>query len=136
MAMLLSPGEHRRLLVYMAMWAERFGQDSSSDQRAVFNLADNPEAGYVTWSGASGRIPGLRTNGGKLWVPYLGRWPTTKEQLAAMGVPVYECLAIAAGVPCVPVNPGPEARLMLGNMMHIASVGTAILIALSCAWPL
>jgi hypothetical protein len=136
MAMLLSPGEQRRLIVYMALWAKRFGQPSSMDTRAVFNLADNPEAGYVTWSGASGRIPGLRTNGGKLWVPYLGRWLTTKEQLAAMGVPVYPCLAIAAGVPCVPVNPGPDAKLMLGNMMHIASVGTAMLIALSCARPL
>ena len=136
MAMLLSPGEQRRLIVYMAMWAARFGQSSSTDTRAVFNLADNPEAGYVTWSAASGRIPGLRTNGGKLWVPYLSRWLTTKEQLAAMGVPVYTSLAIAAGVPVVPVTPGPEAKLMLGNMMHIASVGVAMLVALSCVRPL
>ena len=136
MAMLLSPGEHRRLIAYMAMWSDRFGHCSTTDKRAVFNLADNPEAGYVTWSGASGRIPGLRTNGGKLWVPYLGRWLTTKEQLAAMGVPVYSCLAMAAGVPCVPVHPGHEAKLMLGNMMHIASVGTAMLVALSCGRPL
>ena len=135
MAMLLSPGEQRRLFVYTAMWAKRFGQPCSTDQRAVFNLADNPEAGYVTWSGASGRIPGLRTNGGKLWVPYLRRWLTTKEQLAAMGVPVYPCLAIAAGVPCIKVHPGPDARLMLGNMMHIASVGCAMLVALSFAQP-
>ena len=136
MAILLSPGEYRRLTVYMAMWAARFGQPGTMDKRAVFNLADNPEAGYVTWSAAKGRIPGLRTNGGKLWVPYIGRWLTTKEQLAAMGVPVYTCLAMAAGVPLVPVNPGPEAKLMLGNMMHIASVGTAMLVALSCARPL
>ena len=136
MAMLLSSGEQRRLMVYMAMWEKRFSQSSSTDKRAVFNLADNPEAGYVTWSGASGCIPGLRTNGGKLWVPYLGRWLTTKEQLAAMGAPVYPCLAMAAGVPCINVCPGPEARLMLGNMMHIASVGCAMLVALSCARPL
>jgi len=135
MTSLLTAHEHQRLAAYMAMWQARFGHDAATDPTAVFNLADNPENGFVTWSASSGRIPGLRTNGGKLWVPCLGRWLTTKEQLAAMGVPVYPSLAAAAQVPLVPVSPGPEAKLMLGNMMHIASVGTALLVAMSCAQP-
>ena len=136
MTSLLTYHELQRLAAYMAMWRDRFGHDASMDQTAVFNLADNPENGFVTWSGSSGRIPGLRTNGGKLWVPFLGRWLTMKEQLAAMGVPVYPSLAAAAQVPLVPVSPGAEAKLMLGNMMHIASVGTALLVAMACAQPL
>lgn len=136
MTSLLTEHEQQRLAAYMALWLDRFGHDATTDQSAVFNLADNPDSGFVTWSGSSGRIPGLRTNGGKLWVPFLGRWLTTKEQLAAMGVPVYSSLAVAAQVPLVPVSPGPEAKLMLGNMMHIASVGTALLVAMACAQPL
>jgi len=53
-----------------------------------------------------------------------------------MGLPVYPELARAANVPVVEVQPGAEARHMLGNMMHIASVGTAMLVALACAQPL
>ena len=136
MTTLLTHHERQRLEAYMAMWQDRFGHCATMDQAAVFNLADNPDNGFVTWSGSSGRIPGLRTNGGKLWVPFLRRWLTTKEQLAAMGVPVYPSLAAAAQVPLVAVSPGPEAKLMLGNMMHIASVGTALLVAMACARPL
>jgi hypothetical protein len=127
MTRLLTDHEQQRLAAYMALWQDRFGHSAAMDQAAVFNLADNPDNGFVTWSGSSGRIPGLRTNGGKLWVPFLRRWLTTKEQLAAMGVPVYPMLAAAAHVPLVPVSPGPEAKLMLG---------TALLVAMSCAQPL
>jgi len=136
MTTLLTDHEHQRLAAYMAMWQDRFGHSADMDPAAVFNLADNPNNGFVTWSASSGRIPGLRTNGGKLWVPFLRRWLTTKEQLAAMGVPVYPILAAAARVPLVHVSPGPEAKLMLGNMMHIASVGIALLVAMACGRPL
>jgi hypothetical protein len=71
----------------------------------------------------------------KLWSPYLHRWLTNKELLAAMGVPVYEHLARSAGVALVEVAPGPDAWHMLGNMMHIASVGSAMLVALAAACP-
>ena len=131
MTQLLSPGEHERLALYLQLWAARFGMPACCCSWAVFNLSDNPAAGYVTWSAASGRIPGLRTHNAKYWVPYLGRWLTNKELLACMGLPVYESLAMAAGVVQVHVQPGPEARHMLGNMMHIASVGSVMSVALA-----
>jgi len=136
MTLLLTEDEYSRLQLYLEHWQVRFGCHASQCPSAVFNLCDNPASGRVTWSAASGRIPGLRTNAGKLWSPMLQRWLTTKELLAAMGLPVYPALAAAAGVPLLEVQPGAEARHMLGNMMHIASVGTAMLIALSCARPL
>jgi site-specific DNA-cytosine methylase len=132
MAMLLSPGEAQRLAAYEELWLQRFGQPACSCDWAIFNLADNPDGGFTTWSAASGRIPGLRTHNAKYWVPFLGRWLTNKELLAAMGVPVYPSLANAACVPVVAVTPGPAARHMLGNMMHIASVGSVIACALAC----
>lgn len=131
MQLLLSTSEARHLIMYMTRWMDRFGIDASSCPTAVFNLSDNPDHGYLTWSAASGRIPGLRTQGSKLWAPGLGRWLTTMELLAAMGVPVYPSLAMCAGLPLVQVSPGPRARHMLGNMMHIASVGAAMCVAMA-----
>ena len=131
MSLLLSPGELQRLEAYEALWLQRFNVPAYLCDWAIFNLADNPDGGFTTWSAASGRIPGLRTHNAKYWVPYLQRWLTNKELLASMGVPVYPSLAIAAGVPFVAVTPGPAARHMLGNMMHIASVGSVIACALA-----
>ncbi len=131
MALLLSHGEQERLCLYMQAWASRFGTPACACPWAVFNLADNPGAGYTTWSAASGRIPGLRTHNAKHWVPYLSRWLTNKELLACMGLPVYDSLALAAGVSVMQVRPGPEARHMVGNMMHVASVGTVMAVAMA-----
>ena len=48
-----------------------------------------------------------------------------------MGVPVYKALAMKAGQPLMDVAPGAQARHMLGNMMHIASVGSVMGVALA-----
>jgi hypothetical protein len=133
MRCLLSPGELARLTAYIQAWLCRYGQHPSQCMWAIFNLRDNPEAGWLTWSATSGRIPGLRTGQQKLWSPYLNRWLTNKELLAAMGVPVYRQLAAAAGVALVEVSPGPDAWHMLGNTMHVASVGMAMFVALASA---
>lgn len=135
MTKLLTPGEVSRLQAYTESWVQRFGHHPCHCPWAIFNLRDNPEAGWLTWSAAGGRIPGLRTGTQKLWSPFLRRWLTNKELLAAMGVPVYPQLANAAGVALVAVAPGPDAWHMLGNMMHIASVGTAIFVAMASACP-
>lgn len=132
MQMLLTQGERERLLAYVELWIVKFGKHPNECPWAVFNLRDNPASGYVTWS-ALGRIPGLRTGQQKLWVPCLNRWLTNKELLAAMGAPVYPQLAMAAGVPLMEVAPGADAWHMLGNMMHIASVGVAMFVAMVSA---
>ena len=72
MSTLLTEAERRRKDIYEALWQQRAA--GSLSHVAIFNLNDNPEAGFVTWSFASGRMPGLRTNSGKLWVMNLGRW--------------------------------------------------------------
>ena len=131
MTVLLTPGEQGRLSVYMRGWMQRVGISAVHCSWAVFNLGDNPGAGFWSWSAASGRIPGLRTHNAKLWVPFLGRWLTNRELLACMGAPVYRHLAHAAGVPQVHVCAGADARHMLGNMMHVASVGSVIAAALA-----
>jgi C-5 cytosine-specific DNA methylase len=130
---LLTPGELARLSAYITAWIQRFGHHPSSCPWAIFNLRDNPEAGWLTWSACSRRIPGLRTGQQRLWSPFLHRWLTCKELLAAMGVPVYPQLAMQAGMAMIHVAPGPDAWHMLGNMMHIASVGTAMFVALASA---
>jgi len=131
MTLLLTPGEYERLCLYLEAWVARVGLPAHHCWWAVFNLADNPGAGYTTWSAASGRIPGLRTHNAKLWVPYLGRWLTNRELLACMGVPVYRHLAAAAQVSQVHVRPGSDSRHMLGNMMHIAAVGSVMAVAMA-----
>ena len=131
MTLLLTPGEYERLRLYLEAWVARVGLPAHHCWWAVFNLADNPGAGYTTWSAASGRIPGLRTHNAKLWVPYLGRWLTNRELLACMGVPVYRHLAAAAQVSQVHVRPGSDSRHMLGNMMHIAAVGSVMAVAMA-----
>ena len=132
MALLLSPSEQSHLAVYLQKWIQRFGTPACMCPWAVFNLSDNPGAGYTTWSAASMRIPGLRTHNAKYWVPWLGRWLTNKELLACMGLPVYPVLAEAAGVCLVHVNPGSDARHMVGNMMHVAAVGSVMAVAMAC----
>lgn len=131
MQLLLTPHELERLRSYLRLWAQRFGLPAHFYAWAVFNLADNPDAGYVTWTAASGRLPSLRTHGAKYWSPWLGRWLTCKELLACMGLPVYPFLAASAGVSLLPVSPGPAARHMLGNMMHLASAGCVLAVALA-----
>jgi hypothetical protein len=131
MTLLLTPGESERLHLYLEAWVARVGVPADLCWWAVFNLADNPGAGYTTWSAASGRIPGLRTHNAKLWVPYLGRWLTNRELLACMGVPVYRHLAEAAQVSQVHVRPGSDSRHMLGNMMHVAAVGSVMAAAMA-----
>lgn len=100
MQCLLTVPEQERLAQYSAMWYTRFHIPACQDVRAVFNLADNPAAGFVTWSASSGRLPAMRTNSGKLWVPYLGRWLTVRERLAAMGAPVFFTFGTDCWCPC------------------------------------
>lgn len=132
MTLLLTAGEKQRLVHYLRLWAQRFGLPAHCFSWAVFNLGDNPDAGYVTWSGSSGRLPSLRTHGTKYWCPFLGRWLTTRELLACMGLPVYPALAASAGVAMVHIPTTAAARHMLGNMMHLASAGSVMAVALSC----
>ncbi len=52
-----------------------------------------------------------------------------------MGFPVYQILADSMGVPVMMVLDAERLRTQLGNAMHTASAGVALLIALSCFAP-
>ena len=130
--LLLSTGEKERLSGYIDQYLMEFRSHPSFDSDCIFNLSDNPHA-RRSWSAASRRLPCFRTNGGKLWSCFFGRWLTNRELLASMGVPVYEHLARQAGVPAVAVRPGAQAAKMIGNLFHVASAGSVLLAALSSA---
>ena len=126
---LLSIGEKQRLDAYIQLYIRQFRVHPSADPNCIFTLSDNPLERCV-WSAGSGRLPCFRTNGGKQWSCYLGRWLTSRELLACMGVPVYPHLASMAGVPVVHVESGPAAAKMVGNMYHIATAGSVMLACL------
>jgi hypothetical protein len=101
------------------------------DERAVYNLNDNPSK-RCTWSGASGQLPTL-TRWIKFWVPSRGRVILPREAAAAMGWPVFDELASAAGVSASSVEwQTPAAGGRLGNSMHVANVAMVLAVALSC----
>ncbi len=125
---LLCVSELAALSAYEARWWELTGKNPACATTAVFNLVDHPDR-RVAWSLTFGSIPGLRTNSGHLWMPFLDRWLTRRELLAAFGYPVYQDLADASGTFLWGCSPTPK---QMGDAMHVASVGIAQLVALVC----
>jgi hypothetical protein len=94
----------------------------------MYHLGDNP-AQRLCWS-ERGSIPTFRRNCTMMWIPALGRWVTMKEKMASMGWPSYAAFEQRLGVALTVPTPG-EGRRLLGNSMHVASVGVATLAALA-----
>ena len=131
---LLTPRERAALNEYTCAYVARWRQNPEADVNACFFLGDNP-GNRTTWSAVSGAIPTLRRNAGFLWSPYLGRWLCLKELQAAMGFPVTSEIASALGVSYDRLGnyaQGTEGRRLLGNAMHCAAAGVALMVALSC----
>ena len=129
---LLSISEFKYLESYEELWQEKFHTHPALSRGAVFFLGDNPRE-RTTWSGNAARIPGMRARGGLFWIPYLGRWLTVREHMAAFGYPTYEKLATAANQP---LHSYPATSKLAGNAMHVASVGCMILVALVATRPI
>jgi hypothetical protein len=127
----LSDREKRALLYYSLLWLQRFGVFPESCADCIFNLGDNPWS-RVNWS-ASGSLPCYRRNG-KFYSPFLGRWLLVRECWASLGLPVYPALADAAQTVELEM-PVRGSSAMLGNAMHVPSVGIVILIALASSAP-
>ncbi len=117
---LLTEGQLRRLSGYMA----------TSAQDAVVDLTQNPDKRPCT-SGRKRRLPALRHSGSLLWAPALQRWLLPRELAAASGFPVEPCLAKAAGV-VLDACCDDYTTSLLGNAMHVGSVGMSLFIALAC----
>jgi len=129
---LLSFSELKHLELYEKMWQDKYFAHPASSRGAVFFLGDNP-GNRTTWSGDAARIPGMRARGGLFWIPYIGRWLTVREHMAAFGYPTYEKLATAANQPLYTYRATPQQA---GNAMHVASVGCMILVALVATRPI
>ena len=123
---LLTNREQQSLMDYVRRYErDHGGRHPSSDPNAVFYIGDDPiEGNYITWSCLRNSIPTLKTNSGTFWVPFLDRWITTRELLAASGFPTYEVLAQAMGVPVFTVEDVHTTRKQLGNGMHAGNLDT------------
>jgi len=124
----LTQGENNHLRSYSQLWVERFGSDPVGHLDLVFNLGDNPDAGWITWSAPSTRqssfcIPTLRRGWTVLWLPALRRWLTVRERLVMMGFPSYPPLAHLYRLPRTFSLPWHTAKQTIGNGMHLANVG-------------
>ncbi len=85
---------------------------------------------------ANGRLPGFRTNAGKLWMPVLRRWLTLRECFASMGLPTYPALATASGTRLyIPQGTPSTMKRQLGNVMHVHTVGLIMAATLASAAP-
>ena len=80
---------------------EVWPQDDSS---AIFCLEQNPDFSGGEWTLAGGVLPTLTRVNTHMYNPSEQRWLTGPEKLNAMGFPVYDETADAAGVPRVNVS--------------------------------
>ena len=123
---LLSPMEQHYKFHYELKWFTRYGRLAVNDPNIVFGFNDNP-LNRVSRS-ANGRLPTLRTNSDKIFIPSLRRFMTLRERLAAMGFPVYPSLARASQSPLVER----VTSHMLGNAVFLPNVMTVAATCLAC----
>ena len=97
------PRREREAVRYAgSLYEEKFGRDPSEDPNLFLNLSDNPKT-YLSWSATSGRLPTFRTNSTRFYNFQREQWMTSRDRLAALGLPVTPSTALAMGVPTLPV---------------------------------
>ena len=124
----LTKDERRRLKDMTSRWRVRTGKAAASSPNAVFHIGDDP-AFTVSWT-LHGKFPCFRRSMWRLWVASRNRFVTVKEKATALGFPVYSQLANCAGLQPIPAVTGICGHELLGNSMHVASVGVVALAAL------
>jgi hypothetical protein len=63
----------------------------------------------------------------RMWIPSQRRWYSAKEKFNHMLFPVLPECAEAAGVPCMPWVEAHDHHKQVGNSIHVAVVGVAML---------
>ena len=129
---LLIPKQRKYAREYEARWCHRFGSIAALDPRCAYNVGDNPEY-RLNWSGPAGALPTFTRNACIVVVPSRGRWVLPCERAAAMGFPVFPLLASSGDVSLICDEfdeRGAAGRI--GNAMHVANIGTIVLVALAC----
>ena len=116
---------------YVGRWQRECGTDPAQDESCLFNLCQDPRKRRSWTYCASGGyvLPTLRFSGSLLWSPKLKRWLLPVECVGALVWPVRASHAQATGVPLCNIDFG---MCKLGNTIHVASVGTILVVALAC----
>lgn len=131
MKFLLNKRERNGVRFTCDKFQSRFHKSAESDTNLIVHLGDNPHT-YLCWSAVSGKVPTFRTGNGKMYSPYRQQWLLPKDKLTCLGLPVTKQMALAMGVPSVPVADRLRAASISGNSFHFGSVCLVHLVALSC----
>ena len=75
----LNQREQRAVQELDNLYRCRYESEPSQNPDLVYFLGDNPSFS-VNWSASSGRLPCLRRQNRKLWIPSLRRWMTAAER--------------------------------------------------------
>ena len=103
---------------------------TNNDASFVCDLSQNPKH-RRTQLCRDGAMPTF-TRPTMLWVVSLKRWLLPCEMAFAMGLPITDGAAACAQVQ---KDTSEYSRAVVGNMMHVACVGTILSVALSCVAP-
>ncbi|CAK9089666.1 unnamed protein product [Durusdinium trenchii] len=128
---LLNHREQKAVEDAKQIYWKKFHRDPMKDENLVVFLGDNPKR-YLCWSGASGRLPTLRMNSGKMYIVKAKRWLCGREKLSTLGFPVSGDTALSMGVPRLPVSDPARASQISGNCMHFSCILVIQLISLCC----
>ena len=129
---LLAPTQQERLAWQERRWRATRGSDPASRPALVIDLSQQPRFCRATEAG----LPTFRRqSSSRMWSPARRRWLLPVEQALAMGYPVTQDAAAAAGLP---VDTALQARpgAAVGNAMRVANLGSVLLTALACLEPI
>ena len=132
---LLSPAQRRVKQTLCAQWHTKYHRNPDKDMECVWDLCKSPSRNRCPAN--RGVLPTItRANVSRLWLPARKRWLLRRELAAAMGYPVYPRLARAGRVAeDIVTSPPGDRSYMLGNAMHVASVGCVLAVALAATAP-
>ncbi|CAE8617905.1 unnamed protein product [Polarella glacialis] len=131
LAYLLTDREEGCRQQYDSEYYRRFGKRPATNPDLCYYLRDEP-SWSLTWSATSKRIPTYRTGSGKMWFPFYNRFIVSRDILASMGFPVSQSVALAMGVPQVPMRDPKRAGDLAGNAMHLTSCFMVQICGLVC----
>ncbi|CAE7296959.1 unnamed protein product [Symbiodinium natans] len=113
---------------YHKLWEEqnaKKGAVSNFPPDLLMNLSQDPNVRPAMFQ----HLPTMRASGGILWSPSMKRWLLDRECALAMGWPVLQATASAAGVP---MDSFDYKTSQLGNSMHVFAAMLALAVALGC----
>ena len=132
---MLGDRELQSLEDYCWRYERQCGGDAMKDDNLVVFLGDNAST-HASWSFLSHQLPTARTNAGLFWALKKRRWLTSRQLLAAAGIPQKMRHLQALGVPAhfaryLDFESYNTRRQHAGNLVHCALAGTFIAVCLA-----